>query len=357
MNDFDPKKNYYEILGLSENANPDEIKKAFRKFAVKHHPDKGGDKKKFQEINEAYQVLGDEKKKQQYDAYRKGGFSGFDGGGGFGGFDFGGGGANVDFGGFDLDDIVGNIFGGGFGGFGGGGRQRKTGGDDIKIAIDITFEEAFLGTEKKIAYNRLSKVSGAEERICSDCNGHGKVAKRMNTPFGIMQSESVCNKCGGSGRIYFKDGKELVAGGLEKIKNTISAKIPAGIDDGSFIKFAGKGNVGSAGNSGDLYIKINVLKSKIFERKGENLYTKVNLNIFDLVLGGEITVDHPEGKLKVKIPKGTQIGDMIKISGKGFGHGGIFAKKGDMFLIPKLEIPKRLSKEQEQLWSQLKKTQ
>jgi molecular chaperone DnaJ len=214
-----------------------------------------------------------------------------------------------------------------------------------------------LWTEKKIAYNRLSKVSWAEERICSDCNWHWKVAKRMNTPFGIMQSESVCNKCWWSGRIYFKDWKELVAWWLEKIKNTISAKIPAWIDDWSFIKFAWKWNVWSAWNSGDLYIKINVLKSKIFERKWENLYTKVNLNIFDLVLGWEITVDHPEWKLKVKIPKWTQIWDMIKISGKWFGHWWIFAKKWDMFLIPKLEIPKRLSKEQEQLWSQLKKTQ
>ncbi|MFA7717704.1 MAG: DnaJ C-terminal domain-containing protein [Candidatus Absconditabacterales bacterium] len=351
--DFDVSKNYYDILGVSENASADEIKKAFRKAAVKHHPDKGGDKKKFQEMNEAYQVIGDEKKKGQYDAYRKGDYSaGFGGQGGFGGF---GGQGGADFGGFgdfDIGDLMGGIFGGGFGG---GGRSRvKSGGEDITIAIAIPFEESFLGITKKIAYSRMKRVSGAIEKTCETCKGHGRVNQQISTPFGVMQSQTACPHCGGIGKIYTKDGKTLPAGGLEKNKEIVEMKIPAGIREGQYIKFVGKGNDGVSGKAGDLYIQINITGSKIFERKGDNLYIKANVSLYAMVLGGEITVDHPQGKLKIKVPKGTQIGDMIKIHGKGFGEGGVFSHKGDFYIIPKVEIPKKLSKEQERLWNELK---
>jgi DnaJ-class molecular chaperone len=142
---------------------------------------------------------------------------------------------------------------------------------------------------------------------------------------------------------------------LEKIKEIIDVKIPAAIKPGAYIKFTGKGNESSAHHVGDLYIQINVVNSRLYERKGENLYTKANVSLFDMVLWWEITVNHPEGKLKIKIPKGTQIGDMIKISGKGFGSGGIFSKKSDFYVIPQVEIPKKLSKDQENLWNELKK--
>ncbi|MCX6824800.1 MAG: DnaJ domain-containing protein [candidate division SR1 bacterium] len=347
--DFDVKKDYYNILGVKEDASPEEIKKAFKKAAVKHHPDKGGDKKKFQEMNEAYQVIGDEKKKGQYDAYRKSGYSGFDGQGGFGG---GGGQGGFDFGDFDIGDIMGGIFGGGFG----SGSKRKTsqGGEDIQVAIDISFEESYTGVTKKIAYNRMKKVTGADEKKCETCNGHGSVMQQIQTPFGVMQSQGACPKCGGSGKIFTKNGEVLSNGGLEKIKEVLEVKIPAAIKAGAYIKFASKGNESSGYQIGDLYIQINVVSSRLYERKGEHLYTKANVSLFDMVLGGEITVDHPEGKLKIKVPKGTQVGDMIKVSGKGFGVGGIFNKKGDLYVIPKVEIPKKLSKDQEKLWTELK---
>ncbi len=347
--DFDVKKDYYNILGVSENASQDEIKKAFKKAAVKHHPDKAwGDKKKFQEINEAYQVIGDEKKKSQYDAYRKGGFdpSWFWGGGGFGG-------GNVDFWDFDIGDLMGGIFGGGFGWWG---RKKSTqGGEDIQLAIDISFEESYTGTTKKVSYSRMKKVAWAQEKTCDVCKGHGSVVQQIQTPFGVMQSQAACRNCGGSGKLYTKDGKLLSNGGLEKVKEIVEMKIPAGINPGAYMKFAGKGDESSAHHVGDLYIQINVVRSKLYERKDDNLYVKTNVSLFDMVLWGEIMVDHPEGKLKIKIPKGTQIWDMVKISNKWFGAGGFLSKKGDLFVIPQVDIPKKLSKEQEKLWNELKK--
>lgn len=349
--DFDIKKNYYDILGVKEDASAEEIKKAFKKAAVKHHPDRGWDKKKFQEMNEAYQVIGDEKKKAQYDAYRKGGYSWFDGQGGFWWFGQGGQGG-FDFGDFDIGDLMGGIFGGGFGWWS---RRKSTqGGEDIQVAIDISFEDSYTGTTKKISYSRMKKVAGAQEKKCETCNGHGSVVQQVQTPFGVMQTQGACRTCGGSGKIYTKDGKPLANGWLEKTKELLEVKIPAAIRPGAYIKFAGKGNESSAHHTGDLYIQINVVNSKLYERKGDHLYTKANVSIFDMVLWWEIMVDHPEGKLKIKVPKGTQVGDMIKIGGKGFGSGGVFSKKGDLYVIPQVEIPKKLSKDQERLRQDLK---
>jgi len=348
--DFDVKKNYYDILGVKEDASAEEIKKAFKKAAVKHHPDRGGDKKKFQEMNEAYQVIGDEKKKGQYDAYRKGGYSWFDGQGWFGWF--WGGQWGVDFWDFDIGDLMGGIFGGGFGWWS---RRKSTQGwEDIQVAIDISFEESYTGVTKKVAYSRMKKVEGADEKTCESCNGHGSVVQQIQTPFGVMQSQASCPKCGGSGRIYTKDGKPLANGWLEKVKETLEVKIPAAINAGAYIKFANKGNESSSHHVGDFYIQINVVNSRLYERKGDHLYTKANVSLFDMVLWWEITVDHPEGKLKIKVPKGTQVGDMIKIGGKGFGAGWFLSRKGDLYVIPQVDIPKKLSKDQEKLWNELK---
>ena len=354
--DFDVNKNYYDILWVKEDASPDEIKKAFRKAAIKHHPDKWGDKKKFQEMNEAYQVIGDEKKKAQYDAYRKGdyGAAGFWGQWWFGWADFGGfwwGQGWFDFGGFDIGDLMGGIF---WWGFWWGRSRAKTWGEDITIAITILFEESFLGVEKKIAYERMQKVSWASEKTCDTCGGQWRVNQQVNTMFGVMQSQVACPTCGGVGKIYTKDGKTLPAWGLEKWREVVDVQIPAGIREGQYIKFAGKWNDGTSGKSGDLYIQINVSASKLFERKGDHLYVKANVSLYDMVLGGEITVDHPEGKLKVKVPKWTQIGDMIKIHSKWFWESWVFSRKWDLYVIPKIEIPKKLSKEQEKLWSELR---
>ncbi len=351
--DFDIKKNYYDILGVKEDASQEEIKKAFKKAAVKHHPDRGGDKAKFQDMNEAYQVIGDEKKKSQYDAYRKGGFSWFGGGqwwGDFGGF--GGGQWGFDFGDFDIGDLMGGIFGGGFGWW----TRKKTaqGGDDIQVAMDISFEESYTGISKKIVYSRMKKVKWAEEKTCTSCKGHGSVVQQIQTPFGMMQSQVACSSCGGIGKIFTKNGKTLDNWWLEKEKETLEVKIPAGIHSGAYIKFADKGNESSSHHVGDFYIQINIARSTLYERKWDNLYTKANVSLFDMVLWWEIMVNHPEGKLKIKVPKGTQVGDMIKIAGKGFGSSGIFSKKWDLYVSPQIEIPKKLSKEQEKLWETLK---
>lgn len=350
--DFDPKKNYYEILGISEDASADEIKKAFKKLAVQHHPDKKWwNTQKFQEANEAYQTLSDEKKKSQYDAYRKGGFWWGDFGG-FGGFWWGG---NVDFGNIDLWDLMGGIFWWWFGGFWWWGRSRNTTWEDIKVALDITFEESYLGSKKKVAYDRLIKAKGVEEKTCSHCNGRWVVTQQAQTPFGVMQSQWACPQCSGIGKIFTKNGKELKNGWLETSREVIEVNIPAAIKTGSYIKFAGKGHDGISWHNGDLYIRIDVTSSKIYERRGDNLYTQADITLFDLILWWEVTIPHPEKKIKVKIPKGTQVWDMVKISGKGFWSGSMFHKKGDMYLIPQVKIPKKLSKEQEKLWKELQK--
>jgi len=353
--DFDIKKNYYDILWVQEDASPEDIKKAFKKAAIKHHPDRGGDKKKFQEMNEAYQVIGDAKKKSQYDSYRKWGFGGFNGqwGSDFGWFwGFGGWGWWFDFGDFDIGDIMGGIF---WWGFGWWSQRKKThGGEDIQVAIDISFEEAYSWVSKTIAYTRIKKMVGIEEKICEVCGGRGSVVQQIQTPFGVMQSQWACSACGGIGHVYIKDGKPLAWWGLEKVKETLEVKIPAAIKSGAYIKFIHKGNESSEHHIGDLYIQINVINSKLYERKGEHLYTKTHVSIFDMVLGGDIIVPHPEWKLHIKVPKGTQVGDMIKISGKGFGSSGIFSKKGDLYVIPQIDIPKKLSKEEEKLWNELK---
>jgi len=348
--DFDPKKNYYEILGIPETATAEEAKKAFKKLAVKHHPDRWWDKAKFQEINEAFQTLWDEKKKSQYDDYRSGWFWWF--GGGQWWFDFGwfgGGQWWFDFGWVDIWDIFGNMFGWWFG------WQTRTESfswEDIKVAIEINFEEWFLWVTKKVAYTRKVKMSWIDEKQCNTCKGKWRVSRTVQTPFGMMQSQSACPDCGGIWHQYTKDWK-ITKSPFESKKETIEVKIPDWINDWVYIKFAGKWNQWLNWYDWDLYIKINIQSSNLYERKWDNLYIKVPVTIFDLVLGGEKQITHPEGKLKIKIPKATQIWDMVKISGKGFGRSWLFGKKWDLYLIPKVEIPKKLSKEEEKLWKEL----
>jgi molecular chaperone DnaJ len=235
-----------------------------------------------------------------------------------------------------------------------GRRAKNTNGEDIKIAINITFEESYLWTTKKIAYDRLTKVKWSEEKKCEACNGRWAVTQQAHTPFGVMQTQVVCPKCWWTGHTYTKDGKKLENWWLEKNRETIEIKIPEWIKEWSYIKYANRWHEDSNNTSWDLYIRIDIQKSKIYERKWDNLYTSVDVSLFDMVLWWEVSANHPSGKIKVKIPKGTQIGDMIKIWSKWFWHGWMFAKKWDMFLIPKVDIPKKLSKEQEKLRNELK---
>ena len=355
--DFDPKKNYYEILWVGEDATQDEIKKAFRKWAVKYHPDRGGSKEKFQEINEAYQVLSDEKKKQQYDLYRKGGFWawGFWGGG----FDFWGfgnwwAGVNFDF--WDIWDLLWGMFG--WAGFWWGGRSRRPSqGETLEKHITITFEEAYLWVNKKIAYTRNVKVEWVVQEKCSHCGGTGKIAQKTQTPFWVFQTQTACPECSWGGFIYKKDWKVLKNWGLQAKKETLDLQIPAGIKSWSFLKYSGRGDEGVWDiPSGDLYVKIEVENSSKYERRQDDLYVKAEVSLFDVVLWWEVEVPHPEGKMKVKVPKGTQIGQKIHVSGKWFGEKWLFNKRWDMIVELQITIPKKLTKEQEKLWKELQKT-
>lgn len=344
--DFDPKKNYYDILGVSEGASADEIKKVFRKEAVKHHPDRWGSKEKFQELNEAYQVLSDDRKRQQYDAYRKGWF-------GAGNFDFGGfggaGGAQFDF--WDIGDLLWGMFGGGFWG---GRSRRKTKGDDLEKHIEITFEEAYLWVKKKIAYTREVRIEWVTSETCSHCAGMGRVTQQVQSFMGVIQTQVACPHCKGTGKIYKKDWKLLENGGLQPHKEILELTIPAGIKSESYLKYAEKWSEELWDlPTGDLYVKIIVVPSSKYQRRGDDLYVKAEVSLFDLVLGGSVEVPHPEGATSVKIPKGTQIGQKVRVAGKGFGEKGIFKSRWDMIVEPQLHIPKKLSKEQEKLWKQL----
>ena len=352
--DFDPKKNYYEILWVWEDASQDEIKKAFRKWAVKHHPDRWGSKEKFQEINEAYQVLSDEKKKQQYDLYRKWGFSwGFWGWQGW--FDFwgfGGGWASFDFWGFG--DLLWGMF---WGDFWWAWRKRKpTQWEALEKHITITFDEAYLWTRKKIAYTRKVKISWVSEEKCSHCNWTGRVSQQAQTPFWVFQTQSACPNCSWTWVIYKKDWKVLTNWWLQDKKETLDLEIPAGIKSWSYLKYTGKWdewiwNI----PAGDLYIKINIEESNKYSRKQDDLYTTAEVSLFDVVLWWEVDVQHPEWKIKVKIPKWTQIGQKIRVWWKWFGEKWLFNKRWDMIVELKISIPKRLTKEQEKLWKELQK--
>ena len=352
--DFDPKKNYYEILWVWEDATQDEIKKAFRKWAVKYHPDRWGSKEKFQEINEAYQILSDEKKKQQYDLYRKWGFWAW-GFGGQWGFDFWGfswGWATFDF--WDIGDLLWGMFWGDF--WGAGRRRQASQWDALEKHISITFEEAYLWTKKKIAYTRKVKVNWVTDEKCSRCNWTGRVSQQAQTPFGVFQTQSACPDCSWTWVIYKKDWKILNNWGLEDKKETLDLEIPAWIKNWSFLKYSWRGNdwVWNV-PTWDLYVKINVEESSKYSRQQDDLYTSADVSIFDVVLWWEVEVSHPEWKIKVKIPKWTQIGQKIRVSGKGFWEKGLFSKRWDMIVDLKINIPKRLTKEQEKLWKELQK--
>ena len=351
--DFDPKKNYYDILWVSESASIEEIKKAFRKLAIKHHPDRWWSKEKFQEINEAYQVLSDEKKRGQYDAFRKWWFTGWFGWwnwwfdfwnfwwfGGFWGWE------GVD---FDIGDLLGWIFGW----FGWWNKVRKW--EDLKKIIEITFEDSYLWCEKKISYTRLKKVEWAVEEVCPNCNGRWKVSQQVQTPLWVMQSSTACRQCGGIWKIYKKGWRTLENGWLEEEMETIEIKIPAWIKEDAYMKYSWKWNawIWNAPD-GDLYLKIRIIPNNKYRREWNDLYVKASVSVFDLVLWWEVEVSHPEWKLKVKIPKWTQVWDRIRISGRWFGEKWLFKSKWDMIVETDVSIPKKLSKDEEILWKKLR---
>lgn len=344
-------KDYYASLGLQKGASDEEIKKAFRKLAIKYHPDKNqGNKEaedKFKEINEAYQVLSDPEKKARYDQFGTVDFdgSGF-GSGGFGGFDF------SDMGGFG--DIFDSFFGGG------GGSRRRNGpqrGADLEYTVNLTFEEAIFGVEKEISINRSEtcdscKGSGAKagtsSKTCPTCNGQGQVRVQRQTPLGSFVSTSTCNTCGGSGKVIEEPCTSCHGKGNVRKNRKITVNIPAGVDTGNVMPLRGQGDHGTNdGPPGDLYVRINVTPSKKFTRKGNDIYIDAHISMGKAALGTEITVATVDGDVKYTIPAGTQSGTLFRLKGKGVPRVNS-SGRGDQYVKVIVDIPKNLNDKQKE---------
>ena len=325
------KRDYYEVLGIGKSASADEIKKAFRKAAVKHHPDKeGGNEAKFKEINEAYEVLKDPSKRQRYDQFGHAGVggNGASGGNPFEGFQgFGGQGQNVnfDFGDLGLGDIFGSFFG--------GGRQQQGGGPkrgrDVETEITLNFEEAVFGVDKTIQLTLDDQCShckgttaepGYELKTCETCKGSGQQTRVMNTVFGQIQQAVICPTCNGKGKVPEKVCSVCKGKGTERKKQEISLKVPAGIDDGATIRLRERGEAVASGAKGDLYVHVRVKPHKKFTREGDLILSEESIGMIDAALGTEIDVETVDGMVRMKVPAGTQSGTDFKLSGHGVPH-------------------------------------
>lgn len=368
------KRDYYEVLGVEKNATDEELKKAYRKLAKKYHPDANPDnkeeaEKKFKEVNEAYEILSDKQKRQMYDQFGFNGPQGFGGGQGGGYYSYGSGfdgfGGFSDFGDFsDLGDIFSSFFGGG------GARSRSSNGvrkgADLKISIDITFEEAYLGVEKEISINRNEKCtscngSGAKKGTtaekCSMCNGTGKIKQIATTPFGQMATQKICSQCNGTGKVIKEPCPDCRGKGIVKKSIKLKVKIPEGIDEGQTIVLKNEGEVGANGGpNGDLYIVIHIKKHSIYSRKAEHVLCDIPITFAGAALGTELEIPMVDGtKEKYKIPEGTQTGTKFAIKNKGFKSvNGNW--RGDFVFTVIVQTPKKLTREQRELFTELAKT-
>jgi len=347
-------KDYYKILGVEKSASQDEVKKAFRKLAHKYHPDKGtGNEAKFKEASEAYAVLSDEGKRQQYDTYGSAGPSmgGNGGGGGFNAQDFGG----FDFSGFqngqgfDFGDIFGDIFGGG----GGGRRAQQKRGRDISIDIEVDFKDAIFGTTRKIHVSKTSVCSdcggkgaakGTETVVCSACNGKGQVQETRNTFFGQFASARTCDACHGEGYVPKTKCGTCKGAGVVHKQEELTIEVPPGMENGEMIRYTGKGEAVKGGMAGDLYVKVHVKKHAMFRKEGTNLLADITIKLSDAILGADYPLETLDGNLSVKIPEGIQSGEVLRIKGRGvpYGRGNV---RGDIYLTIRINIPKKLSRE------------
>ena len=320
------KRDYYEVLGVKKDASADEIKKAYRKAAIEHHPDKeSGDEAKFKEIGEAYEVLKDQQKRQRYDQFGHAGVGGNSGGyGGESSQGFGGQNVHFDFGDGGLGDIFGQFFGGG------GQRQRgPKRGRDIETTIQLTFEQAIFGLEKDLVLDMDDECShckgetvepGYSMKSCSACKGAGQQTRVMNTIFGQIQQAVTCDSCKGAGKVPEKVCSLCRGSGTERRKQTMKLKIPAGIDDGSTIRLKEHGEAVGGGAKGDLYVNIRVKAHKQFTREGDLILSEEHVGMVDATLGTEINVATVDGDVRMKIPAGTQSGTDFKLSNHGVPH-------------------------------------
>lgn len=360
-------KDYYKLLGVGKNATPDEIKRAFKKFALEFHPDRpGGNEAKFKEINEAYQVLGDAEKRKKYDQFgadfeTQGGF-----GQGMGWEDFmhaargQGGSGGFDFGGVDLGDIFGDLFG-----MGGGVRRGRSSskGRDIQVDVEIDFKEAVFGVERELSLRKQSQCevcngSGAEpgskQETCSTCKGQGQVVQTQRTFLGAMQTVAACPVCGGRGQTASKKCKHCGGDGILAKTATIKVKIPAGIDDGQSIRLSGQGEAAPRGGvSGDLYVAVHVRPSKIFTREEFDVYTEKEVGFPQAALGDTVEVETLEGPLKIVVPEGTELGQLIRLKGRGI-HRLNSSSRGDLYVKIIVRVPKRLTRAARKLLEELK---
>lgn len=357
------KRDYYEVLGVSKDASDAEIKSAFRKLAKKYHPDVCKDSdgpEKFKEAQEAYSVLSDKDKKARYDQF---GHSAFDNNG-----YSGAGGAGFDYGNFDFSSIFDDIFGGGFtSGFGGFGSNRgnsnaRTKGADVEYTMDVTFEEAAYGTKKEITLDlnemctHCDGKGGLGESTCSDCGGRGYVVSETRTILGSIQTRTTCSRCGGSGVSYSKECSYCNGKGHNKSKKKIEITIPKGIDTGQQLKLSGKGEAGrNGGPNGDIYIEINVKPHAIYKRDGLDIYVDLPVTISDLALGCTKDINTLNGKVNLKIKDGSQPGDILRIKGKGI-QSDSWGRDGDFYVVLKLIVPRKLSRDQKKLFTELDET-
>lgn len=342
------KRDYYEVLGVDRNASEDELKKAYRKEAKKYHPDlHPGDKEaeaKFKEVNEAYEVLSDKDKKARYDQFGHAGVdpnfgAGGAGAGGFGGFD-------------DFGDIFSNIFGGGFG-FGGG--QRRNGpvrGADLKVGVNLTFEEAAFGCKKTVSVTRdeecpTCKGSGAKAGTspitCKKCNGNGRIRTQTRTPFGYMTNEAVCPDCRGTGKVIVDPCRDCRGTGRVRKTKDIEVTIPAGINNGQSMQISGKGEMGQRGGAnGDLLVMIRIKPHEIFTRDNYDVHIEIPITFVQAALGATIKVPTIDGIVEYDIPEGTQTGSVFRLKNRGIQY--LRSKsRGDQYVKVEIEVPKNLT--------------
>ncbi len=350
------KRDYYEVLGVPKTATEDEIKSAFRKIAKKYHPDvckEPGAEEKFKEAQEAYAVLSDASKRKQYDQFGHAAFSNGSGGAGF------------DFSDFDFSDIFSDIFGGGFGGFNFGGRSsnRARKGRDSVVDVNLTFEEAVFGCKKTINVTVNEDCSdcngkgGHGEKKCSNCNGTGTVTTEQRSLFGAFMTRTTCSECGGTGRTYERTCNTCRGTGKVRKNKDLEVKIPAGVDTGNQLRLSGKGEAGvNGGPNGDLYLEFTVKEHPIYKRDDIDIYLEYPISISDAVLGCKKEVPTLYGTVKLTITPGTQTNDKYRLKGKGIEdvHS---SKKGDMYVIMKVIIPSKLTRDQKKLFEQLSKTE
>lgn len=349
-------KDYYKTLGVEKNASADEIKKAFRKLAHQHHPDKGGDEKKFKEASEAYQTLSDEKKRSEYDTYGSAGpGQGF--GGGQGGFDssgFGGFQGGQGFEGVDLNDIFGDIFGGGR-------QQQARRGRDISVDLELTFPEAIFGIERKVLITKTSACDtchgsgakpGTATKTCPECKGQGRIVENRRTILGTFAQERECDHCHGTGKVPEEKCTACKGNGVMRKQEEITIRVPAGIQNGEMVRLTGAGEAIQNGKAGDLYVRVHIEPHKVFKREGSNLVMNMNVKLTDALLGAEYPVQTLDGDIKLKIPKGVSSGEVLRVRDKGVPTVG--KHRGDLLIKLEVKTPAKLSRKAEKLVEDLR---